>query len=900
MKNIILALMAMLLPIFTLFAQQAGVSGKINDAGNNAALPLSSVSAIKSKTATTCDSKGTFTLRITIFPDTLVVSRTGYQQQKVVVKKPMESFVIVLQPEFAQLEDVTINTGYQKLKPNETNGSFVVVDNKSLNEQVGTNILQRLSGVTSSLLFNTGKTNPNPQNTTNISIRGLSTINGPLDPLIVVDNFIYEGNINNINPNDVENVTVLKDAAAASIWGARAGNGVIVITTKKARFNQKMQVDFNSDVIVSSKPDLYYLPQIASSDYIDVEQFLFGKGYYDSRITSTSRPALTPAVEVMLAKRNGLISAADSAQQINALKKLDSRDQYTKYFYRDAVTQQYSINLRGGSQNMSWLVSGTYDRNANSLRSTYNKANIRIENTFRPIKNLTINVGVYYTASKSVSGMPAYGNADAINGSTSVPYLQFADANGNAIATTNIYRNSYTDTAGGGKLLNWKYYPLDDWKHNVATNSLNEMLANIGLRYQLLKGLSLDLKYQYQKQRSVTENLADTQSFSARNMINLFSQINYQTGVVSYIVPLGSILTRNSAELFSQNFRGQLSYDREWNGMHKLLVLAGMETRETGNTVGADTYYGYNADPLHYTNVDLVNYYPTFITGSTSQISGSNAMSRTNYRFASFFSNAAYVYKGRYILSGSLREDGSNLFGANTNDKWKPLWSAGLGWELSREGFYKTKWLPYLKLSATMGYSGNVDVTKTALPVATVGTDRTTGLPFIRVNSLNNPDLKWEQAYQSNLRLEFSSAKNAVSGSIEYYHKKGTDLYGLTPYDYTAWGGSSTITKNVASMSGNGVDITLQTKNIDKAFKWNTALLFSYNTSKTTQYYSALANPIAGMVGGGTSINPVVGEPLYSIVAFKWGGLDANGNPQGISGQNKKYRLYIDQHQYLR
>jgi TonB-dependent SusC/RagA subfamily outer membrane receptor len=125
--------------------------------------------------------------------------------------------------------------------------------------------LASLNNITSGLSFTTGKSNGNSQNTTNISIRGLSTINGPLDPLIVLDNFIYEGNINNINPHDVENVTVLKDASAASIWGARAGNDVIVITTKRGKFNQPLRIGLNTNVIIAEKPNLYYYPHMPSS-----------------------------------------------------------------------------------------------------------------------------------------------------------------------------------------------------------------------------------------------------------------------------------------------------------------------------------------------------------------------------------------------------------------------------------------------------------------------------------------------------------------------------------------------------------------------------------------------------------------------------------------------------------
>src|SRR6185312_7798976 len=187
--------------------------------------------------------------------------------------------------------------------------------------------------------------------------------------------------------------------------------------------------------------------------------------------------ALTPAVEVYLARRNGSITAADSAQQIDRLKGIDSRQQYSKYFYKPAFTQQYALNLRGGSNNLAWLVSGTYDKNKDNLSSIYEKMNFRFSNTYRPAKNLQLNLDVYYTASKSVTGKYSYNTITNING-RHIPYAQFADDNGASLPVTNFYRNQYIDTAGGGKLLDWKYYPLEDYKHNTGTTRIDEIIAN--------------------------------------------------------------------------------------------------------------------------------------------------------------------------------------------------------------------------------------------------------------------------------------------------------------------------------------------------------------------------------------------------------------------------------------
>ncbi|HTN37268.1 MAG TPA: SusC/RagA family TonB-linked outer membrane protein [Arachidicoccus sp.] len=833
------------------------------------------------------DNNGKFNIRITNFPDTLLISRVGYITKTFTVTKSTTSLSITLSETDNNLNDVTINTGYQKLSPNKATGSYTVIDNKTLNQQSGTNILQRLKGVTSGLLFNTGKSNPNPNNTTDISIRGLSTINGPLDPLIVVDNFIYDGDINNINPNDVENITILKDAAAASIWGARAGNGVIVITTKKGKFNQKLKLDINANTIIDLKPNLYYLPKISSADYIAFEEDLFKRGYYDADINSRSYSVLSPVVEMLVARRENQTTAADSANLINKLNNVDSRDLYNKYFLRNGVTQQYSVGLRGGSQQISWLFSGNYDRIINNYKAKYHKINLHFENTLHPIKNAILNLGVYYTNSTAVTGESDYASTTSITGTKQVPYLQITTPEGHSTAIPYQYRPGYIDTAGAGNLLDWRKIPLEDWQHKTVSNNIEDLVAHIRFEYRILDGLSLNINYQYERQRKTSSGLSDTSSYYTRNLINLFTQINPETGTVTRIVPIGSILNETQSQLFSQNLRGQINYNQNWANRHKLNLLFGAEIRENGNHSNKNNYYGYNEDPLHYTNVDVVNNYPTYITGNPSGLEGSNGISQTNYRYSSFFSNVSYAYIDKYTLSGSLRKDGSNIFGATTNNKWKPLWSAGLGWEISKESFYNSDRIPFVKLSATWGSSGNIDVSKTPLPVAAAAISNLTSLPFLRINTLNNPGLKWEQAYQFNLRLAFETRRHQLNGTIEYYYKKGTDLYGQTPYDYTAWGYKPTITMNIASMKGNGVDIVLNAQNTIGTINWNTKLLFNYNLSKTTKYYSLFKYPESQAVGGGEVINPIVGKPLYSIYAYKWGGLDNEGNPQGYIANQK-------------
>ncbi|WP_300601655.1 TonB-dependent receptor plug domain-containing protein [Niabella sp.] len=502
---------------------QAPVTGLlVNDRTKEPIKGVTVLSLSGSVTVKTNEAGG-FNIRLKTFPDSLQFTHVGYTPKTMVVTHPGQVMSLTLTEKDGELEQVFVNTGYQKLKPNEINGSVTVIDNKMLNEQTGTNILQRLNGVTNGLVFNSGKTGTDG-NANNISIRGLSTINGPLAPLIILDNFPYEGNIDNINPNDVESVTILKDAAAASIWGARAGNGVIVITSKRGRYNERLQVNLNSSYLFTRPTDLFYTKEMPVADYITLEQQLFNKGYFNEAINNViSRPALSPIVEVLQKQRAGQLSAEAAAAQIEMLKQGNSREQYARYFQHTGLTQQHSLGINGGSGQFAWRLSGNYNRVDGTDRSFADKVNVHLDNHIRPVKDLEITLTAYYTNSTSRQGLPDFGAVTNI-GSRYVPYLRFMDDNNQSIPIDK-YRRGYTDTAGAGRLQSWNYYPLDDYKHDNTTNVVQDMVLRASVNYKIYKGLSFNVDYQYEKQWSKSNRLADTASFYTRNLINKFTTL---------------------------------------------------------------------------------------------------------------------------------------------------------------------------------------------------------------------------------------------------------------------------------------------------------------------------------------------------------------------------------------
>ncbi|WP_165813746.1 SusC/RagA family TonB-linked outer membrane protein [Terrimonas sp.] len=800
----------------------------------------------------------------------IMVSSIGYKMAVYSIADARD-IRLRLTPRVSELSgvNITVNTGMQSLPKERATGSFTFIDNKLFNEQVSTDVISRLEYIANGVSVNR-KISTSGQ----MSIRGLSTIRGPKDPLIIVDNFPYAGDLNNINPNNVESITILKDAAAASIWGARAGNGVIVITTKKGKFDQPFRIEINSNITIAEKPDLGYLKQMSSSDFIDVEQMLFEKGFYAGKENDFTRPALSPVVETLIAQRDGLIDGATATSRINALRTKDVRDDFDKYMYQRAVNQQYSLNARGGSKNMAYAFAIGFDKNVSELAAGYNRVNISSENTFAPLKNLVIDAGIHYTQSKSTSGKPGYYSIQQPGYSALPPYVSLGGA-------LDYYRGPYIDTAGEGKLLDWKYYPAEDYKHSRYENKLQDILMNLGIRYTFIQGFSADVKYQYENQQTDGNSLNDMESYYTRNLINTFTQIN--DGEVSYGVPQGAVLGLSHGSITSHNLRGQLNYSNTW-GRHGVAVIAGSEIRQAQNKSNGNTMYGYNDDILTYGVVDYANVKPTFITGWGSFIPDGVSINETMNRFVSFYGNASYTYHDRYIVSGSARKDASNLFGVSTNNKWKPLWSAGASWEISKEKFYKSGFLPYLRLRTTYGYSGNVDPSMSALTTIQYDvTNQYLNTSTARIVNFYNPDLTWEKVKILNVGMDFKISGGRIIGSIEYYLKKGLNLYGSVPIDYTAGLGPDNVIKNVASMRAKGVDVQLNSINFRGPVQWLTDINFNFYKDEVINYNLRNQQGRNYITGAGLlSISGIEGKPVYAMLSYQWAGLSQeNGNPQG-------------------
>ena len=246
----------------------------------------------------------------------------------------------------------------------------------------------------------------------------------------------------------------------------------------------------------------------------------------------------------------------------------------------------------------------------------------------------------------------------------------------------------------------------------------------------------------------------------------------------------------------------------------------------------------------------------------------------------SFYTNAAYTLKNKYTFSGSARRDASNLFGATPNNRWQPLWSAGFAWNISNESFYNLKKIPLLKLRLTYGTSGNADPSRSAYTILSYNSiSYYTQLPIARLAQFANSTLSWEKVNMLNAGVDFSLFKNRLEGSAEYYYKKGVNLFGPTPVDYTSIP-TDVFVKNVASISGHGYDFSLNSKNIVGSFSWSSQLNLNFNKDKVLKYYQL--NKQGSYFTNGNFYSAIAGKPVYALYDYKWAGLDpATGDPQG-------------------
>ena len=860
------------------------VYGKVTD-GSGHPLPQTSIEIKRTRRGTVTDSNGRYELDEVGFHSLLHFSRVSMQTVEMRVKEGSPEINIRMDSSEEELS-TAVNTGYQKIIPGRATGSVNLISNLLFNRTVSSNWTDRLENLTPGLLYNHGGQGANGASIPDpILIHGRSTINASAAPLIVVDNFPYDGDPANINPNDILNVSILKDAAATAIWGARAGNGVIVITTKKGRrLAPKIVVDNN--ISLTQRPDLRNIRSITSPDFIEYEKKLYGAGYYSPGPSGFA--PVTPVIALLQGVFAGKISLTDANAEIEALKRYNVLNDLQRYFYRNSIIHRHYIEVSGGSNYNRYFFSGGWDQGPTNLAGNQNnRYTLRMQNEYVPNSRLELDAGVNLAGSFQQNGNnPGYLLLKT-GGKSLYPYAQLATAQGNPLPVNLYYPLPFLQQATRMGFMDWSYSPLGDIAAEKNSLSTHDILANIGFRYSPFPSLNLEVKYQFESQTVVQNDLHSDSSWYTRNLINSFSQPAAGSSHPLLPIPVGGILDRSDQELISHQLRVQANYHHFFGDWHELSALGGYEIKSLVNTGVSSRYYGYDPDTRSWNpNIDYTTSYPLYPSG-TETIPTAPPMTGTTDHFISYFSNATYTFDKKYILSGSAREDATNLFGARTNRRGVPLWSVGSAWNISNEDFFPRDWLSFLKLRATYGISGNVSRLVSAYTTAVYSVGGLSGTPYTIANIQNpaNENLRWEQVKTLNFAIDFTTHDTVLSGTFEYYHKNADALLTQMAADPTLGlirnpGAGNFYYGNSAAMEGKGADLQIEARLLRGKFQWTVNGIYSYSTSVITSLTASVAPGHTYLNANG--INAVKGRPVFGVYSYVWKGLDGNGNPVGM------------------
>lgn len=857
-------------------------------------LPFVTIQLKESQEFTQSDWEGHFELRTEgDAPHLLVFTMVGYQPLEVAAI-PGQDLNVELSLRVYDLNPVIVsyNTGYQLVPAERSTGSYAFVDQALLNRSPAPTVLERLKYVTNGLLYNAEATAGG--NPTGITIRGQSTLYAGKAPLIVVDNFPFVGDISAINPNDIATVTVLKDAAAASIWGARSGNGVVVITTKKGALDRKMAVEFNTSFTIGERPDLGYDRKYLGADsYIEIEQYLFSKGYYDQKIIDQVYfPALTPAVEAMAGYQQGKLTQGQLLARLDSLRSYDIRSQIARYVYRPSISQQYAVNLSGGTNNLGYYLGLGYDNAGAALkRNGQTRFTVTSINTFMPIKGLELTGSLMYSQLQTRNNNGIGWGPQQSNSNRMYSYASLLSASGDPAAVNMGLRQSFSDSLQRVGFLDGQYRPLQELELADNHSKSGSITLRGTARYQFDFGLVLQAQFQSERQQTDGWNLQEEGSYAARTAINKFTQYDPSTGLLRYPLPKGGILRTSSGELVVSNFRLQSNFFRTV-GNHSISALVGTEIRQSKARAFDRLSYGYRReDGTSVNNIDYKTLYntnggiPEYIPAPPGDISG------TTERFISYYANAAWTYRKIYTLTLSGRKDGANIFGLRENDRLTPLWSTGVAYQISDAAYYSAKWLPFLKIRASYGFNGNVYNGAAYLTARFGNVSAITSLPFGTVTSPPNRELRWERIGNLNLGLDFGLLRDVVRGSLEFYSKRGMDL--VQDMELAPSTGFPSYRGNSARTQTHGAELAIATKNTNGAIKWQTSTIVNYNIDKVDRLDEP-RTPSEMVIAEHGIMYP--GNDLLGLYSYRWAGLDpVTGDPVGYLGKStsKDYAAII-------
>ena len=820
---------------FLAYAQNINVSGKVTDAQTGESVPFASIQVKGTMTGTATDADGNYTISV---PRNaiLVFSSIGYLNQEAAVEG--RSVVnIMLAPDTESLEELVV-VAYGTVNKKDFTGSAASLDSKKLEVRPVTNATNALEGITSGVQFTSASGQPGSSGS--IRIRGFGSINADSAPLYVVDGVPFDGSISNINSDDIESITVLKDAASSALYGARAANGVVLITTKKGRSERlTFNVRVNHGFSVRGIPEY---ERLDAYQYVPMEWEIMRNGFLTAGTYTTTAAANAAASEQLVGQLgNNPFNVPDGQLvtdgALNSSAKLlypDDLD-WQKAVERLGHRQEYTVSAGGAGQKSDYYFSmGYLNDQGYSIRSYMERFNARMNVNVQPKK--------WLKAGLNMAGTMANGTSASTGSSTG--YINPFYFGRNIGPIYSIYKHNpdgsfvYDDL--GEKVFEWDLRggSASPGRHIVAETLWNEdnykrdiLNTRAYVDFIFFEGLKLSINAGY-----------DT-----RNYLNT----SFDNPHVGDGAPAGRA-DNEHYRYDTMNFNQLLTYNKTFGG-HTVDLLVGHESYRNMYHY----FRGFRQGLVAEGNAELVNF------TTTNSLTGY----RDIYTTEGYLARANYNFNHRYYLSASFRRDASSRFYKDA--RWGNFWSVGGSWRIDQEPFMAAvPWVSAAKLRASYGSVGNDGTSSWYQWQSLYSINRNANTPgFLQSATAGNKDIKWEKNMSFDVALEFGLFRDRITGQVEWFHRVSDNLLFSVPLPTSS--GLTSQWQNIGTMYNRGIEVQLGADIIrTKDFTWNVGVNFSHLKNEITKLPTGQDQIISG------TKKYMVGHSMYDFWMYEWAGVD--------------------------
>lgn len=776
----------------------------------------------------------------------------GFKSETV---RARDKYMVVSMTEDTKLMKQVMVNGYQQSDIRKTTGSVGILQEEDLKDQPLAAVDQIMQGKLAGV--NVQMVNGRPGSSAKIRIRGISSITGSSDPLWVVDGVpiqkdipamgssyvrsgdftnLYANGVAGIAPQNIESITVLKDAAAAAIYGSQAQAGVIVITTKKGKAGTP-HVSYSGSVSMQTTPT-------RSADLMNSQQKLaYEQSIWDEfAAEGFSNGGHFPRIGIVGQVRSGYKQFAGMSQEEQDVYLAQLGSSTTDWFqelFRKTVSTGHNLSLSGGSDKHTYYVSAGVNTNNGIVKRTSSDGyNFMMKLSGTPMNCLSYNVSMDYSYLRSHGssyGFDIFKYAYFAN-----PYEKPYNEDG-SYATDNTYFS--LPTVNGSTALKLPTNGFNVMREINETTNVGTA-STINMRGDLTWNITDDLRLYglaaFTRGSDISENIIGQDTYAAWND-RPFEGSNLNSNRV-----YGN-WTHAATTNTSWILRAQASWSHLYDGLHRVSVVGGTEVRHSLAEATFQKQYGYDPvtgnhnTPLYYLPPSRTDYTQSDMESYRAILNGCTGQNKTENAFASFYGAADYIFNNRYVINGTLRSDGSNNFGAA--EQFNLTWSTGVAWNIDEESWMKSL-RPYLSRATvrlSTGVTGGVNKSVYPVLIMNYSTDyRESDIEAMRLGYINNAPnehLRWERTHDFNGNIDLGFMDDRISLGLSFYRRKGTDL--VTPVRVVSTTGFITQSFNTSEQINKGVEITLGANVLRlKDFRWNVNANFAYNRNVLTKYMS--------------------------------------------------------------